>query len=409
MNVLVINAGSSSVKYHIYDMDGPNVLASGLVEKIGENNSRLKHCWKTHSGTFSEKTFDTPICDHRQALYLITDVLSETLFTLDHNNLQCIAHRVVHGGPHFTEPVLITEHVIETIKNTIDLAPLHNPANLAGIEVTRALAANLPQVAVFDTSFHHSIPISAHLYAVPFKYYEQLQVRRYGFHGISHQYVMNKVAAYLGSEPQSLNLISLHLGNGASVTAIKNGKSVDTSMGMTPLEGLIMGTRCGDIDPSLGFYLENKANLSSDEIAYMFNHESGLKGICGVNDMREIQKLAAAGDCNAQIAIDSFCYRIKKYIGAYFAILGRVDALTFTGGIGENAALIRERCCQGLEHLGIALEKGKNVEAVSDIDEIQQDYAKTKILVVRGNEELEIARQSIAMLKDKCGSESNFL
>jgi len=399
MNVLVINAGSSSIKYHIFDMNGSDVLASGLAEKIGESHSRLKHCWRTRNGTFNEKAFDSPLQDHRQALYLITDLLRETVFSLDSDNLLCIAHRVVHGGSHFTEPALLTEHVVETIKNTIDLAPLHNPANLAGIEVTRALAANVPQVAVFDTSFHYSIPISAHLYAVPFKYYEQLQVRRYGFHGISHQYVTKEVSSYIGIQPQALNLISLHLGNGASVTAIKNGNSVDTSMGMTPLEGLIMGTRCGDLDPSLAFYLEKKANLSNDEISHILNFESGLKGICGVNDMREIQKMAAAGDNNAQIAIDSYCYRIKKYIGAYFAVLGRVDAVTFTGGIGENAALIRELCCQGLEHLGIALDSAKNSETINDIGEIQQDNAKTKILVVHGNEELEIARQSIAVLE----------
>jgi acetate kinase len=281
----------------------------------------------------------------------------------------------------------------------IPLAPLHNPANLVGIEVALERRPDVPQVAVFDTAFHQTMPPHSFHYALPRALYEDHHIRRYGFHGTSHRYVAKSAAEHLGCPLQELNLITLHLGNGASAAAIQKGESVDTSIGLTPLEGLIMGTRCGDLDPGVHVYLANSTGKSMDEVEALLNKESGLKGICGANDMREVKSLADGGYANARLALDMYCYRIKKYIGAYYAVLGSVDAIVFTGGIGENASFIRKGACRGLEGLGIILDDGKNEAVSGELAEIQTDPDAVKILVIPTNEELEIARQTVERIR----------
>jgi acetate kinase len=323
---------------------------------------------------------------------------AESAAIKDPAELLGIGHRVVHGGEAFRESVLINEDVLETIQDLIPLAPLHNPANLLGIEAARQVFPGVPQVAVFDTAFHQSMPPHAYIYALPYSFYALHRVRRYGFHGTSHLWVAKKAVAHLEKPLTSLNLITLHLGNGASAAAIRKGLSVDTSMGMTPLEGLVMGTRSGDLDPAVPFYLRRATRMPEEDLEALLNKGSGLKGICGANDMREILQMANRGEPQAQLALELYCYRIKKYIGAYFAVLGRVDAVVFTGGIGENAAPIRKQCCQGLEGLGITVDNRKNEKAYEEVLEIQQDGAPVKVLAVRTKEEREIAEQTVATL-----------
>jgi acetate kinase len=399
MKVLVINSGSSSIKYQLFDMLDKTVLAAGLLEQIGEPESRLTHNSRDEQGAMIKIVKAQPVQTHQDGFQLIGAVLNESGVVHDSSELHGIGHRVVHGGEKFREPTIINPQVIATIRQLIPLAPLHNPSNLLGIEVALAAAPQVPQVAVFDTAFHQSIPPRAFRYALPQNLYEDQYVRRYGFHGTSHGYVAKQAALYLGRPLDSLNLITLHLGNGASATAIENGRSIDTSMGMTPLEGLIMGTRSGDLDPAIIFYLGRQAGFAADEIESLLNKQSGLKGICGVNDMREIGRLAEKGDQMALLAIDMYCYRIKKYIGAYYAALGRVDALVFTGGVGENAAGIRSRCCQDLNRLAIELDADKNGHTGHGIFEIQRGTATVKILVIPTNEELEIAEQTVERIK----------
>ena len=399
MKVLVINSGSSSIKYRLFDMRDKSVLAAGMLEQIGEAVSRLIHRSGDERGKKAEIVKTQTVENHRAGFQLIDAVLNESGAAHDSRELYGIGHRVVHGGEKFREPTIINPQVVATIRELIPLAPLHNPSNLLGIEVALAAAPHVPQVAVFDTAFHQSIPPWAFRYALPQNLYEDHQVRRYGFHGTSHGYVAKKAALHLSRALDSVNLITLHLGNGASVTAIENGRSIDTSMGMTPLEGLIMGTRSGDIDPAIIFYLGSQAGYATNEIESLLNKQSGLRGICGVNDMREIGRLADQGDEMARLAIDMYCYRIKKYIGAYCAALGRVDALVFTGGIGENAADIRAQCCQGLTRLGLELDADKNGRTGRGIFEIQSETATAKILVVPTNEELEIAEQTVERIK----------
>jgi acetate kinase len=395
MKILVINSGSSSIKYRLFDMQDKSVLASGLLEQIGEAESRLTHQSRNLQGEMEEIVRTRTVANHQAGFKLIGSVLNETGAVGDTGALFGIGHRVVHGGEKFRRATIINQEVIETIRRLIPLAPLHNPPNLLGIEVALEAAPHVPQVAVFDTAFHHSIPPPAFHYAIPQELYENHQVRRYGFHGTSHYYVAKQAALHLNHPLESLNLITLHLGNGASAAAIKNGKSVDTSMGMTPLEGLIMGTRSGDMDPAIIFYLGRQAGYAPQEIESMLNKQSGLKGICGVNDMRDIGRLAAKGNKAAKLAIDMYCYRIKKYIGAYYAALGRVDALVFTGGIGENAADIRLHSCEGLGRLGIEVDHQKNDAGRNGVAEIQSAKSSVAILVVPTDEELEIAEQTI--------------
>jgi len=397
IRVLVINSGSSSIKYQLFDMDNGSVLASGAIERIGESQSLYRH--RVHRGIkITESRDELCVTDHRIGLSLIATRLSESGVITDLSELFAIGHRVVHGGESFREPAMINEAVLKQIQDMIPLAPLHNPANATGIEITMLQAPGVPQVAVFDTAFHQTIPEHAWRYALPDRFYTEHRVRRYGFHGTSHAYVAKQAAAFLGKPLQTLNLITLHLGNGASATAIKQGKSVDTSMGMTPLEGLIMGTRCGDMDPAIHFYLGRTTDLGNNELESLLNKESGLKGICGSTDMREVHRLAETGDEQARLAIDMYCYRIKKYIGAYYAALGRLDAVVFTGGIGENAPWLREQCCTGLEALGIAIDEQRNISASSDTFAINSETHSVSLLVIPTNEELEIARQTVACI-----------
>jgi acetate kinase len=396
MRILVLNSGSSSIRYQLFDMSGGHVLASGIVERIGEAASRLHH----QSGEGAEEIVrEVSAPDHRAGFQQIQAALSESGSLDDAGALFGIGHRVVHGGEVFKEPTLIDAEVVATIRQQIPLAPLHNPANIVGIEVARAHMPDVPQVAVFDTAFHQTIPPRAYHYALPFDLHEQHHVRRYGFHGTSHRCVAERAAEYLERPLASLNLITLHLGNGASATAIEAGRSVDTSMGMTPLEGLVMGTRAGDIDPAIPFFLARATGRSPEQVEALLNTESGLKGICGVNDMRTIQRRAQEGDQRSQLAMDMYAYRVRKYIGAYCAVLGRVDALVFTAGIGENSPEIRASACRGLSSLGIEIDPAANAAASREPREIQARAAALKVLVVPTNEELAIAQETLAAIR----------
>ena len=395
MKVLVLNTGSSSIKYEVFRVSDWLSLASGLVERIGERESQLEHRTAGVDEPDHAETRRCSVNDHHEAMKLIGDVLSESGVLRKAGDLLAVGHRVVHGGEAFREPTLITKDVIDTIKRQSPLAPLHNPANVIGIQAAIAAHPNVPQVAVFDTAFHQTLPRHAYRYAIPEPIYREYFVRRYGFHGTSHFYVAKEAAKYLGQPLAQLNLITLHLGNGASVAAIREGHSIDTSMGLTPLEGLVMGTRCGDIDPAIVFYLFKVADLSIDQIESMLNKESGLKGICGDNDMREILRRSEGGDIQAQLAVDVFAYRVRKYVGAYLAVLGRLDAVVFTAGIGENSPEIRAECCRDLEHLGITCDPRRNTAAKQGVREIQLESGSTKVLVVPTNEELEIAQETV--------------
>jgi len=395
MRILVLNSGSSSIRYQLFDMSSGDVLASGILEQIGEEGGRLRH----RSGKeAAEIVQDVSAPDHRAGFQQIAALLSESGSPDSEGALFGIGHRVVHGGKVFKEPTLIDDEVIAAIREQIPLAPLHNPANIIGIEVARTHMPEVPQVAVFDTAFHQTIPPRAYHYALPLDLHEEHHVRRYGFHGTSHRYVARRAAAYLERPLESLNLITLHLGNGASATAIRAGRSVDTSMGMTPLEGLIMGTRAGDLDPAIPFFLARATGRSPDQIDALLNTESGLRGICGVNDMRTIQRRAEEGDERSQLAMEMYTYRVRKYIGAYCAVLGRVDAIIFTAGIGENSPEIRASACRGLEWLGIEIDSARNASASREAREIQPQGAALKVLVVPTNEELEIAQQTLAAI-----------
>jgi acetate kinase len=397
MKVLVINSGSSSIKYQLFDMAEQSVLVAGILEEIGRPGSRLKHRRRDDKGGFTEHVHAEPVADHREGFGVIMNCFSDPDTGWDLSDLFGIGHRVVHGGEAFREPTLITDGVISSIRDMIPLAPLHNPANLTGVEVALDQFPVVPQVAVFDTAFHQTMPSHAFHYALPYALYADHHVRRYGFHGTSHQYVAKQAAMTLNRPLETLNMITLHLGNGASATAIRAGKSVDTSMGMTPLEGLIMGTRCGDLDPAIQGFLARVTGKPYEEIGALFENQSGLLGICGGSDMREVVGMAQSGDARASLALEMFCYRIKKYVGGYFAALGGVDALVFTGGIGENSPEVRRRCCEGLTSLGIAVDTERN--QTRGASEIQSDASLVKVLVVPTNEELEIAIQTVESIQ----------
>jgi acetate kinase len=400
MKILVINTGSSSIKYKLFDMDVSCVMASGLVEKIGEGHSRLVH--RLHQSgtdpiTSTQREF---VPDHETGLNLIVHSLThhEEGAIRNVSEISAVGHRVVHGGEAFNDSVVINGKVMGRIEENIRLAPLHNPANLKGISVAQAMFSNVPHVAVFDTAFHQTIPKKAFLYALPYRFYETNSVRRYGFHGTSHAYVARQTAVFLKRSLDAVNLITVHLGNGASMTAIREGKSVDTTMGMTPLEGLVMGTRCGDLDPAVPLYLAGQLQLSVEQVEDILNRQSGLKGLCGTNDMREVVRLAESGDQAAASAIDVYTYRVKKYIGAFTAVLGTVHALIFTGGIGENAPHIRRRCCEGLGALGIELDMAKNERVDGGITQISREASQIPILVVPTDEELQIAHETLRIV-----------
>ncbi|MFF4984746.1 acetate kinase [Streptomyces sp. NPDC001046] len=392
--VLVLNSGSSSVKYQLLDMRDSSRLAMGLVERIGEGTSRLKH---TPAGGGSRERGGA-IADHDAALKAVAEELAKDGLGLDSPELAAIGHRVVHGGKSFTEPTVVDDAVLAEIERLIPVAPLHNPANLTGIRTARALRPDLPQVAVFDTAFHTTMPESAARYAIDVKTADEHRIRRYGFHGTSHAYVSRATAALLGKDPSETNVIVLHLGNGASASAVRGGRCVDTSMGLTPLEGLVMGTRSGDMDPAVIFHLMRVGGMSADEIDTLLNKRSGLIGLCGDNDMREIRRRVDAGDEQAELAFDIYIHRLKKYIGAYYAVLGRVDAVAFTAGVGENAAPVREAAVAGLEELGLAVDPGRNAVRSDEARLISPDGARVAVAVVPTDEEMEIATQTYALV-----------
>ncbi len=397
MKVLVLNSGSSSIKYQLFLSEDWVALASGSVSRIGEPEGEIKEEWLDASGIRQSGRARVSIPTHRDGIDRIVRALHETRVLGDVSELAVIGHRVVHGGEHFKRPTIVDDAVVDAIRDVVPLAPLHNPAHLAGIEVARRLFPTVPSVAVFDTAYHQTMPRTSYRYAIPEWLYREHRIRRYGFHGTSHYYVAKRAAVMLGRPLESCNLITLHLGNGSSATAIRDGKSVDTSMGLTPLEGLVMGTRCGDIDPAIHFFLAKNLGLEIAAIEDLLNRQSGLLGISGVNDMREIDRLAEEGNDGAELAIGITAHRIKKYIGAYYAELGRVDAVVFTGGIGENAAEIRCRACEGLENLGIKMDDIANY-ALEERGErcISTPESAVQVLVIPTNEELEIAQQSLA-------------
>lgn len=400
MKILVINTGSSSIKYQLFDMAREVVLSHGLVEKIGDpQGMMLLHTKVDEDQNEQKHKIQKKFKNHHQGLNEILSLLAgKTMGVLkDIKEIKVVGHRVVHGGEHFKTPILIDDNVIETIKENIPLAPLHNPANLTGIEVTRKYLPHAKQVAVFDTAFHQSIQPRAFMYALPYEFYEREKVRKYGFHGTSHAFVANRAAELLKKPLKAIKLISIHLGNGASMTAVDQGQSTDTTMGMTPLEGLIMGTRTGDLDPAIPFFLADHLDMTFDDIIELLNKKSGLKGICGTNDMREVVDLMEQRDEKAALAFEMFGYRIKKYIGAYLAVLGGLDALIFTAGIGENAPAVRKECLQGLEHLGIVLDEQKNLEPSKVQRNIAARDSRVAIFVIPTNEELKIARESFRL------------
>ncbi|MFH9893605.1 acetate kinase [Streptomyces luteogriseus] len=392
--VLVLNSGSSSVKYQLLDMRDSSRLAMGLVERIGEQTSRLKHT--PADGESRER--EGAIADHDAALKAVAEELAKDGLGLDSPELAAIGHRVVHGGKTFTEPTVIDDAVLAEIERLIPVAPLHNPANLTGIRTAQVLRPDLPQVAVFDTAFHTTMPESAARYAIDVKTADEHRVRRYGFHGTSHAYVSRATAELLGKDPSETNVIVLHLGNGASASAVRGGRCVDTSMGLTPLEGLVMGTRSGDMDPAVIFHLMRVGGMSADEIDTLLNKKSGLIGLCGDNDMREIRRRVDEGDEQAELAFDIYIHRLKKYIGAYYAVLGRVDAVAFTAGVGENAAPVRAAALAGLEELGLAVDGERNAVRGEEARLISPDGARVAVAVVPTDEELEIATQTYALV-----------
>jgi len=387
--ILVINCGSSPLKYEVYMMPERVSMGKGLVERIGEKTGKI-----TQNGGSHKYELETPIADHNEAMRLMVSAMTskENGFLNSVDEIDGIGHRVVHGGEEYSESVIINEKVIKAVENNIQLAPLHNPPNLIGIRAASEVLKGKKQVAVFDTAFHQTLPPSAYLYGIPREFYQKHKIRRYGFHGTSHRFVANEAMRLLQRSSDNTNVISCHLGNGASITAIFHGKSIDTSMGFTPLEGLVMGTRCGDIDPAIVIYLAENLGLSIKEINTILNKKSGLLGLSGIsNDLRDIEKAADAGDQNAQEALDVYAHSIRKYIGAYAANIVKVDVLIFTGGIGQYGVKMRERICHRLENIGIVMDYERNsaLGAVEGI--ISTDYSPTTIVVVPTNEELQIA------------------
>ena len=392
--VLVVNAGSSSLKYSLVDGETGESPASGSVERIGEYRGRLKHETSTDLSV-EERAFP----HHEDALTAALEAFEQYGPSLASAGVVAVGHRVVHGGSRFTEPTLVDDEVVDAVTGLVPLAPLHNPANLEGIAVARKLFPDLPQVMVFDTAFHHTIPEVAHTYAVPLSWRDEHSIRRYGFHGTSHAYVSREAARALGRPVEDVNVIVLHLGNGASATAVRGGQSVDTSMGLTPLEGLVMGTRSGDLDPAVHMHLHRSLGWSLDDIDRALNRESGLKGLAGQNDFREVMAMRAAGDTGAALAFEVYCYRIRKYVGAYYAVLGTVDAVVFTAGVGQHNPELRSVALAGLSRLGIAVDPTRNEGPVDGPTLISPDDSDVAVLVIPTDEEYEIARQTLAAVR----------
>lgn len=402
MKILVLNCGSSSVKYQLLDMKTEGVMAVGKVERIGMDDAVLTH-QVPGKPTLKETS---SILEHTTAVRTVLNALSHPQHGVikDPREIEGVGHRVVHGGEQFSDSVLIDAEVKEALKANIDLAPLHNPPNLVGIAAAEAILPGVPQVAVFDTAFHSTMPRKAFLYALPYVLYKRYRIRRYGFHGTSHKYVSQRAAKLVGKPIEQLKIITCHLGNGASVAAVDGGRSVDTSMGFTPLEGLVMGTRSGDIDPSIISFVMAKEDLGLSEVSSLLNKHSGMLGISGFSgDMREIEEEMAAGDSKAKDAFDIFEYRLRKYIGAYAAAMNGVDVIVFTGGIGENSPKVREAVCENLTYLGVQVDKKVNANKEKE-KEISNPDSRVKVFVIPTNEELVIARdtaQIVSKLKSK--------
>jgi len=396
MNVLVINCGSSSLKYQLIDSQTEAVLAKGLCERIGIDGRLIYQ----KAGADKEVT-DAAMPTHKQAIQLVLDALVNptTGAIADLSAIDAVGHRVVHGGEKFATSTVLTDEVIAVIEECNDLAPLHNPANLIGIRACQELMPNVPMVAVFDTAFHQTMPDVAYTYALPYEYYEKYAVRRYGFHGTSHSYVSQRAAEILGKDAKDLKTIVCHLGNGASICAVKNGKSVDTSMGLTPLEGLIMGTRSGDVDPSILDFIAQKENLTLSEVMNVLNKKSGVEGISGVSsDFRDLAAAAEEGNDRARLALDAFVYRVVKYIGAYAAAMNGVDVICFTAGCGENDVTTRGKIVKAIEYLGITLDEEANKAARGEEGVISTADSKVTVLAVPTNEELAICRETVALV-----------
>ena len=398
MKILVLNCGSSSVKYKLIDLDGvnQNVMAEGGVEKLGLPDSFLKFKYNGEKVTIT-----TSMPNHEVAVRVILDNLTSEKYGCikDFGEIDAVGHRIVHGGEKFNTSVIITDEVIAKVKECYDLAPLHNPANITGIEAISAIMPDVPQVGVFDTAFHQTMPAYAYMYALPYEAYEKYGIRRYGFHGTSHRYVARRACDFLGLDYEAQRIITCHIGNGGSITAVKDGKSVDTSMGLTPVEGLMMGTRCGDVDPAALLYIQQKEGFSTADMQKLINKKSGVLGVSGVSsDMRDIENAVAAGNERAQLALDMYEYRITKYIGAYTAALGGVDVIVFTGGVGENQTGTREKICRQLEFLGIDFDAEKNKTRGEEI-ELTRQGSKVRVVVIPTDEEYMIACETAALVK----------
>jgi len=392
MKVLVINCGSSSLKYKLFNMTDETVVAKGLVDRIKLDGSKL-----IHEPAGKEKVvIEKEIPDHQVAIQLVLDALvhPEHGVIKDMSEISAVGHRIVHGGEKFTQSVLIDDEVLESLKECMDLAPLHNPPNIMGIEATREVLPDVPMVGVFDTAFHQTMPKKAYMYGFPYEYYKKYGIRRYGFHGTSHKYVALKAAEMLNKPIEETKIVTCHLGNGVSITAVKGGKSIDTTLGFGTVSGIVMGTRCGDVDPVLIPFLMEKENLSIKEMNEVLHKKCGLLGISGVsNDMRDIEEAAAQGNERAQLALEMFEYMVKKYIGAYAAAMNGLDAVVFTAGIGENAIELREKICEDMDFLGIKIDKEKN-KVRGKMTDISAEGARTKVFVIPTNEELMIARET---------------
>ena len=398
MKVLVINCGSSSLKYQIIDMTDESVIAKGKCDKINLDGSFIQYKCPAKDVSFEK---EVPMKNHSEAIKILIDELTNSEYgaVKDVSEISAVGHRLVHGGELFSESVIITEEVIAAVESCNDLAPLHNPANIVGVRACQELMPNVPMVAVFDTAFHQTMPKEAYLYGLPYEYYEKYKVRRYGFHGTSHRYVTLRAAEILGKNPEEINMISCHLGNGASLCAIKNGKSIDTSMGLTPLEGLTMGTRSGDIDPAIIKFIMDHEGLSINEVNDIINKKSGLLGISGsTSDVRDLKEIRDNGDEMAALALRIFAYRTKKYIGSYMAALGNVDLITFEGGIGEFNQDVVAMIVRDLEGLGIKYDESK-IDSFGKEEVISTPDSKVKMMVIPTNEELMIARDAMALIK----------
>ncbi|MDD4519074.1 MAG: acetate kinase [Limnochordia bacterium] len=399
MCVLVINSGSSSLKYKLYDMKNNNILATGLVERIGCNGS--SNYVFTHDG-HGKLNLEQSIDNHKEALRLVLDTLQDASYgAIDSlSDIYAVGHRVLHGKESYADSVVVTEQVIDTLKGFIELGPLHMPANIMGIEACKELMPDVVQVAVFDTAFHQTIPEKAFLYAIPYELYQEHGIRKYGFHGTSHRYLSHKVAELLKQPLEQLRIITLHLGNGCSMAAVKNGVCIDTTMGLTPLEGLIMGTRSGDLDPAVIRFLAEKLDMSIIEIDDMLNKQSGLLGISGISsDMRDIHSAVDADDKRAKLAYEVFIYRIRKYLGAFWVAMGGVDAIVFAGGIGENDKLVRRDVCSDLKWLGLEIDDEKNNGCNRKEKSISKDSSKVRVMVIPTDEELVIAQDALRLAK----------